>query len=339
MSNVRVEASVTSISWIPSEAVAGMAKMPFSVGVAHYDDPPPEHIGAPGSRVLASLRDADRFRFANELRAFTEFDPDGRVVAAGYRGAGMIGSTTMRLGGASTTVAAVAMSDRQREPEVGDGHVRFVQSCGGRTGVPAPRTVRHPPFVRFHAPTAWTTLALTIRADGSSEHELVGASTFPRHWLYDHSGALVAKSGLIDFTNWYAHAFGKHTPWGDLDTPALATEVESALERDLSRRLMSAGDKLSIRRVSTGQVLVQQGRVGNELFVLLDGVLAVDVDGAPLAELGPGVVVGERALIEGGTRTATLRAVTRCTIAVVDPQHVDWSRLERLSAEHRREDQ
>ena len=39
---MRVESSVTSISWIHSEAVSGvMMKLPFEWGLAHYDQPPP----------------------------------------------------------------------------------------------------------------------------------------------------------------------------------------------------------------------------------------------------------------------------------------------------------
>ena len=35
---MRIESSITSVSWIPSEAIKGMTKMPFEVGgVAHYD--------------------------------------------------------------------------------------------------------------------------------------------------------------------------------------------------------------------------------------------------------------------------------------------------------------
>ena len=36
---MRVESSITSITWIPSEAIEGMPKLPFEWGVAHYDDP------------------------------------------------------------------------------------------------------------------------------------------------------------------------------------------------------------------------------------------------------------------------------------------------------------
>jgi hypothetical protein len=38
---MRVDRSVTSITWIPSEAISGMPKMPFEMGMAHYDAPAP----------------------------------------------------------------------------------------------------------------------------------------------------------------------------------------------------------------------------------------------------------------------------------------------------------
>ena len=83
--------------------------------------------------------------------------------------------------------------------------------------------------------------ALTISADGTTEREVVGASTFPCHWIYDAEGRLASKSGLIDFKDWMRSAFGKHTPWGDEESPALVTAVESALERELSTSIMRGG--------------------------------------------------------------------------------------------------
>jgi len=41
---MRFESSVTSLSWIPSEAVTGATKGVFEMGVTHYDDPPPDVI-------------------------------------------------------------------------------------------------------------------------------------------------------------------------------------------------------------------------------------------------------------------------------------------------------
>ncbi len=329
----RITGSVTSISWIPSEAVAGLTRLPFDAGIAHYDEPPPDKL-----EELVALREADRFRFANRLSAWIDVDEHGSITGRGYDGGGMIGATTMRLGPASMTFAAAALPDLQLEPVSGDGWVRFEQTCGGRTGVPAPRRVKHPPFVQVAAPLAWTTLRITLHADGHAEHRLVGASPFPRHWIYDGGGQLCAKSGITDFREWYARAFGKHTPWGGEESPALVTEVESALERELSGHIMRGGARPTIRRIKQGQTLVEAGEVGTELFLLLDGVLGVEVGGEAVANVGPGAVLGERALLESGTRTATLRALTSCRVAAVSGEQVAPEFLRQLATGHRREE-
>jgi len=334
---MRIESSVTSVSWIPSEAIAGLAKMPFEAGILHYDEPPPDAI-----EDLEPLRVADRFRFANELRAYIEVedDDDGRrrIVGFAHLGGGHIGVTRVRVAGREVTFAAFRLPDLRPEPELGDGWVRFVQTTGGRTGVPAPHRVVHPPYVQYNAPVVWTTLALTIHADGHSEHEVVGASPFPRSWIYDHERKVVAKTGLLDMKQWSRHAFGRHTPWGETDSPALVTEVETALERELSTRIMRGGAKPAIRKVNKGKALVEQGEPGDTVFLLLDGVIVAEVDGELVAELGPGAVLGERAVLEGGVRTATLRASTRCKVAVASGEQLDPAALAELSAGHRREE-
>jgi Cyclic nucleotide-binding domain len=328
---MRIESSVTSISWIPSEAVQGVTKVPFEMGLAHYDDPPPDHIDS-----LAELQQADRFRFANHLSAWIEV-ADGRIVDHGQDGGGQIGATTIKLGGRGMTFAAVAFPDKHQVPAVGDGWVRFTQTAGGRTGVPAPRKVNRPPFVQLAAPLAWTSLTLTLFSDERAVHQLTGASPFPRHWVYDHHQNLVQKSGLVDFKRWYQHAFGKHTPWGDEDSPALVTEVETALERELSVRIMRGGARPRIETIKQGATLVKQGEGGSDMYVLLDGVLSVEVDGAPVAQVGPGAVLGERALLEGGRRTATLRALTACKVAAASGSELSPEMLSELAAGHRRE--
>lgn len=330
---MRIESSVTSISWIPSEAISMVStSLPFEMGIAHYDAPPPEVI-----EDLDALRKADRFRFANHLSGWIEVE-DGRITGYGRGGGGMIGSTTIKLGRRSTTFHALPLPDVRPEPTVSDTSVTFVQTVGGRAGVPAPRRVKRKPFVQVAAPLAWTTLALTLHADGRVERELRGASPFPRHWVYDADGKLTAKSGLIDFKTWYRTAFGEHSPWGDDDSPALVTEIETALERELSLHIMRGGAKPKVRRLKEGDRLTEQGAPGDELFVLLDGVLRVDVNGEELAELGPGAVLGERAILEGGVRTSTLTAVTPCKVAVATAEEIEPQALATLSDAHRRED-
>ena len=329
---MRIRSSVTSLSWIPSEAVTGMGKAIFESGVSHYDDPPPDVIDD-----LHALRDADRFRFANHLVGWIDVD-DGRVVDAGYGGGCLMGVTTVAFGSKQATFAAIAFDDIQRPPEICESSARFVQTVGGRTAVPAPRRVSRAPFMQFEAPTVWTTLALTLHADGRVEHELLGASTFPRHWIYNEQQALVSKAGLADYKEWWLHSFGKHTPWGDQDSPALVTAVETALERELAGRIMRGGAKAAVRKLKQGAMLTRQGDEGTEVFLLLNGVVGVEVDGEPIADVGPGAILGERAALEGGVRTSTLRALTKVSVAVADATDIDRNALAEVSTGHRRED-
>jgi CRP-like cAMP-binding protein len=83
--------------------------------------------------------------------------------------------------------------------------------------------------------------------------------------------------------------------------------------------------------------VTEQGAPGGEIYLLLDGVLAVEVDGARLADVGPGAVLGERAALAGGVRTSTLRAVTPVRLAVAPAGRVDREALRRLEQGHRRE--
>src|SRR5215467_12568161 len=232
---MRFESSVTSVSWIPSESVAGLYKTGFAVGASHPDDPPPEVL-----QDLDGLFAAERFRFANRLAAWIEVE-DGRVVDAGYAGRGYISGA------------------------------RFGQTTGGRTGAPMPRPVSGKPFLQWLAPTVWTTLTLTIGADGSAQGKMTGASPFPRHWIYDDQGQLVAKSGLADFSEWMATAHGQHSPWGQEDSQPLITVAESALERQLSTTIMRGGAKPAVRKLAQGMLLAEQGDPGHDIYLLLDG--------------------------------------------------------------------
>ena len=71
---MRIESSVTSISWIPREAVEGLTGVAFDAGFAHYDPPPPPVLGD-----LELMQAADRFRFANDLRAWVEVDDNVQI--------------------------------------------------------------------------------------------------------------------------------------------------------------------------------------------------------------------------------------------------------------------
>ena len=54
------------------------------------------------------------------------------------------------------------------------------------------------------------------------------------------------------------------------------------------------------------RTIMTQGERGAEMFVLVTGTAHIDRDGASLGDRGPGEVLGEIALLDGGPRTATV---------------------------------
>lgn len=141
---------------------------------------------------------------------------------------------------------------------------------------------------------------------------------------------------------------------------------QTEVENELAGRILRDGMRPKVRKVKAGRVLVQEGAPGKAMFLLLDGRLSVSVGGKVLAELGPGSVVGERAVVDAGlqtstvpitvlvlqgpafavgereelragNRTSTLTAVTDCRVAEVAPEDVDSEILRQLAQHHRRE--
>ncbi|MDX1450430.1 MAG: cyclic nucleotide-binding domain-containing protein, partial [Acidimicrobiia bacterium] len=81
-----------------------------------------------------------------------------------------------------------------------------------------------------------------------------------------------------------------------------------------------------------------QGEPGDGLHLVLDGMFDVEVDDTVVAEVGPGAIVGERATLEQGTRTSTVRARTPARVATVATDRFDTADLVAVAATHRRED-
>ena len=84
-------------------------------------------------------------------------------------------------------------------------------------------------------------------------------------------------------------------------------------------------------KIAAGQVLIEPGQRGSGLFVVLEGNLVVEAPEGT-RELGPGALVGERALFsDEGTRTARVRAIGDVRVLAVD--RVDVERLCAADAE------
>ncbi|OKJ14046.1 transcriptional regulator [Kitasatospora sp. CB01950] len=78
----------------------------------------------------------------------------------------------------------------------------------------------------------------------------------------------------------------------------------------------------TVRRHAIGSTLLRQGEEGQHVLALLGGVAKVlrrerGGELALLAFRGPGEVLGEVAVLDGGTRSANVLSITDCTVAVL----------------------
>jgi len=74
------------------------------------------------------------------------------------------------------------------------------------------------------------------------------------------------------------------------------------------RELERLGQLADEIEVGMDEMLAEQGRVGHEFFIVLDGHVSVLDGNRPIAQLHPGDFFGEIALLDGRPRTASVRA-------------------------------
>ena len=91
------------------------------------------------------------------------------------------------------------------------------------------------------------------------------------------------------------------------------------------RALEAIENLVSHRSFDTDEDLVRQGDPGDSFLILRDGSASVLVDDRPVHELGPGDFLGEISLIDGGPRTATVRATAPIHALVIG--HEDFAML------------
>jgi CRP-like cAMP-binding protein len=70
-----------------------------------------------------------------------------------------------------------------------------------------------------------------------------------------------------------------------------------------------------------GSLVADQGQMGREAFIILDGTVDVKRAGRKITSLGKGEVVGELSLLDHGPRTASVTCVTDCDLFVLDQKH------------------
>ncbi len=96
-----------------------------------------------------------------------------------------------------------------------------------------------------------------------------------------------------------------------------------ALEPDRSRRYASTAELAAdleavraggwwfeLRSFPVEAEIVREGDQADAAYILVEGTVEVRQNGGPIAELGPGEIFGEAALLAGGPRTASVFALT-----------------------------
>jgi CRP-like cAMP-binding protein len=86
---------------------------------------------------------------------------------------------------------------------------------------------------------------------------------------------------------------------------------------DELRRVAALAEEVD---AEAGAELTDQGRPGQEAYVLLEGRAAVVVNGAEIAQVSAGDIVGEMALIDHRPRIATVKALTPLKLLSFDAQ-------------------
>ena len=101
----------------------------------------------------------------------------------------------------------------------------------------------------------------------------------------------------------------------DLLADLRSVKLLAGIDDDLLGRIAVV---LTEETLETGDILVAEGEVGEDLYFVRQGEFLVTVrDGetdAEVGRLGPGEVIGETQLVAGGRRTATVRALGPSTI-------------------------
>ena len=106
-----------------------------------------------------------------------------------------------------------------------------------------------------------------------------------------------------------------------IDREALVPIVEISLLRSMPifehlrpPVLEGLAHRLESQEAAAGTVIIRQGDHGDAYYVIADGEVEIDVDGAPVARHGRADGFGEIALLQDTPRTATVTALTHCRL-------------------------
>ena len=96
-------------------------------------------------------------------------------------------------------------------------------------------------------------------------------------------------------------------------------------------KLLSVATFASLESAVEGKVIIREGGSANAFYAIEEGTVKVERDGEHLAELGPGDVFGEQALLEKQERSATVTATS--AVRLIKIEHWEIPRMKRAMPE------
>jgi NADH dehydrogenase len=127
----------------------------------------------------------------------------------------------------------------------------------------------------------------------------------------------VSLSGFVAWIMWRAIYLTKFPGW-DRKLRILADWImDLVLPRDITELRIFPPAAVRREHFVTGEVLFHQGDVGDRIYFVVAGTAEVEVNGAVVASVSEGSVIGEIALVKDTPRTATVRAKSELDVASV----------------------
>jgi CRP-like cAMP-binding protein len=94
----------------------------------------------------------------------------------------------------------------------------------------------------------------------------------------------------------------------------------AACTEDQLAEIARIAERLSVQE---GEVILREGRLGRELFIILEGTVVVTRSGRIVNEWGPGGYFGELSAIEAAPRNATVTATSDLDVLIVGPREFE----------------
>ena len=87
----------------------------------------------------------------------------------------------------------------------------------------------------------------------------------------------------------------------------------------------------AVDEFAEGKEVIREGGYSNDFYVITEGTATVERDGEQIADLGPGDVFGEQALLEKSERSATVTATS--PVRMIKIEHWELSRMRKSMPE------